>query len=131
MFAIVSILKFNIMMLITFYYLKMASEQIFTRTQYIRFKWTLITAYSIFMTLMVYSALNIFIDLYSKAILHSQLCISWHYMSLKWGELICSVIFLIITVLVQIKIEDDFKRKLLKVNFEQIIFKERFQSEET
>lgn len=52
-------------------------------------------------------------------------------MSFKWGELICATIFLIITVLVQIKIEEDFKRKLLKVNFEQIIFKERFASEET
>ena len=49
-------------------------------------------------------------------------------MSLKWGELICSMIFLIITVLVQMRIEDDFKKKILKVNFENIIFGDRTNS---
>ena len=47
-------------------------------------------------------------------------------MSLRWGEVICSIIFLIITVFVQIKVEDEFKKRLLKVNFEQIIFRDRF-----
>lgn len=57
-----------------------------------------------------------------------MLCISWTYMLPKWAQMICGLILLILTVLVNIKIEDEFKKKLLKVNFEQIIFKDRFSS---
>ena len=134
MFSLIIILKFNVMMLITFYYLKMASEQIFQREQYLRFKWSLVATYVFFMTLMIYSMIKIYVllDLGTSnpdGLEADQLCISWNYMSLRWGEVICSIIFLIITVFVQIKVEDEFKKRLLKVNFEQIIFRDRFSED--
>ena len=71
---------------------------------------------------------TIYHDISSNQIESNQLCISWHYMSLRWGELISSIIFLIITVFIQIRVEEDYQRRLLKVNFEQIVFKDRFSS---
>lgn len=127
-FPIISILKFNSMVLITFYYLKMASEQIFERDQYLRFKTALMATYIFFMSLMIYSMIKIYMIMDSGELETDQLCISWNYMSLRWGEVICSIIFLIITVFVQIRIEDEFKNKLQKVNFEQIIFRDRFSA---
>ena len=118
MVSFIAVLRFNIMIMLTFYYLKMASEQIFSRIQYLRFKWTLLFTYAIFMSLMLFSSIAVYVQLDAGTYRPDQLCISWNFLSLRWGEIFCSMVFLIITVFVQIRVEDEFKKKLLKVNFE-------------
>lgn len=131
LFTLVGIFRFNLMMVIVFYYLKLVAENIYSRDFYNWFKWSLILIYFVFMLTSIYSAITIHVEIDDHRLEFGQLCISWHYQSLKWGELFCSIIFYIVAVLIQIKVEEEFKKKLLKVNFDQIIFKERFASEVT
>ena len=102
----------------------MASEQLFGRRQYLRFKWCLVTTYALFMLLMIFSMASMIMLIEGKFLKADQLCIDWHYMSMRWGMLICPIIFLVFTVIVQIKVEDEFKRQIMKVNLDEILYKE-------
>ena len=127
-FLIPSILRFNIMMLISFYYLKMASDLIFNKKQYYQFKRLMFSIYFIFMSALITMYVFVATDLSSGNLQLNNICIHKSYLAYKFSELLCALIFFIVVVLMNIKVEMAFLKKLQRVNFEEIHFKERIMS---
>ena len=128
LFGIIVILQFHIAVLIMYYYLSQASEQVFPKHQELKFKFAFGSLYFLFLIILFWSMISIIVMLDANQLNSQQLCISSNYMVIRWLLLIFPIIFLIITAYVQVRIEEDFQRKIEKVNFEQIIFKDRFAS---
>ena len=64
-FSMIEILRFNIMMLFVSYYLRMASEELFKRKGYLRFKRLLVAMYIVFTCLMLTCGVIAWIELKS------------------------------------------------------------------
>jgi hypothetical protein len=118
MFSIEGILRFTIMMLMIFYYITMATQPIFSKKEYSLLKYTLTGLYLFFMVFMIYSSIEVVNLLDHHKLLDTQLCISWNYMSVKWSQILCAFIFLIVAVYIQSRVEEEFKKKLLKINYD-------------
>ena len=111
-FLIPSILRFNIMMLISFYYLKMASDLIFNKKQYYKFKRLMFSIYFIFMFALITLYVFVATDLSSGKLQLQNICVHKSYLAYKYSELICALIFFIVVVLMNIKVEMAFLKKL-------------------
>lgn len=85
------------MILITFYYLKMASEEIFKRKQYLIFKKVIIISYLIVMATMI--GCMVWIKVHNLR--GRELCVEPSFIILRFAALICSLIFLIITCFIK------------------------------
>ena len=97
---LVSLMRFNIMMLLTFYYIKIASEHIFAKEGQVRLKMIMVGIYAVFMIIMISACVGLAIDLDERNIREDQLCISSYNLMFKWSEIFCSIILLIITAFV-------------------------------
>jgi len=105
------------MLILCVHYLIQAADENFKDIYYIIFKLCLFTLYLIFMIYCIWGSYQVGQILSNFVISPTKLCIVWQHSSLKWVELISSVVFLIITVCVNLKIEINFKNKLHRVDF--------------
>lgn len=95
--SIVEILRTDVLILITFYYLRCASEEILRRRSYLIYK-QVITGFFIFMTvIMISGGIVIFIKL-RDGLNSKDLCLEIQFLSFKWGPIISSFIFFILAI---------------------------------
>ena len=115
--SIVEILRTNVLILITFYYLRCASEEILRRRSYLLYK-QVIATFFIFMTvIMISGGIVIFYKIEHGHITSKQLCKEMEFQSFKWGPTISSFIFLILAIHLQCKlsiVHNKFRRKMKK-----------------
>ncbi len=88
MFWLIEILRFNIMMLFIKYFLNMASEELFKRKQYLKFKTVLWITYGFFTVIMFSSGGYALWDISSNEVEGQDLCRKIYYLSLRWGPFV-------------------------------------------
>ena len=114
--SIVEILRTDVLILITFYYLRCASEEILRRRSYLIYK-QIIAFFFILMTVMMISGgIVIYIKL-RDGLSPRDLCMEMQFLTFKWGPAISSFIFLILAIHLQCKISilhNKFRRKMKK-----------------
>ena len=115
-YSVISVMRFNIMMILCLYTLNVASAENFKE----RTIWLIRTSMAfVYLMFLIYAAwAGDKVDGYlSNSVLQlEQLCICWEHLSLKWVEVIFVCIFVMFSVLLSIRIEHNFKKKLYKVN---------------
>ena len=95
--SIVEILRTDVLILMTFYYLRCASEEILRRRSYLIYK-QVIAGFFIFMTvIMISGGIVIFIKL-RDGLSSKDLCLEFQFLSFKWGPIISSFIFFILAI---------------------------------
>lgn len=96
-FAVIELLRFNIMMAFIYYFLTAASEELFKRKQYLKYKTILIVTYSLFSVLMLACAIWCYVDVATMHTRGIEFCIKPYYLILRWGPFVASIVFLIYT----------------------------------
>lgn len=95
--SIVDILRTDVLIFITFYYLRCASEEILKRRSYLIYK-QVIALFAILITfLMISNGIVIFVKL-EEGLKPRDLCLHMEYLSFKYGPAISSLIFLILAI---------------------------------
>ena len=89
-YSVISVLRFNIMMLTCLYYLNVASEQNFKESTLVCFKYSMFVIYLIFLGGSITMGYWVGRILSTRTLSISQLCICPQHMSLKWFEVIAS-----------------------------------------
>lgn len=95
--CILEILRTNVLLLVTFYYLKMASEELFTRQRYLLFKRTILIFYSLFMIFMCIGGIKVYFDI-KNGTTSDEMCINMAYLSFRWGPLLASLLLSVISI---------------------------------
>ena len=95
--SIVEILRTDVLILITFYYVRCASEEILRRRTYLIYK-KVIAIFFIFMTfIMISGGIIIFVKI-ENGLSSKDLCLELEFLSFKWGPAISSFIFLSLAI---------------------------------
>jgi hypothetical protein len=127
--SIVEILRTDVLILIIFYYVRCASEEIFRRKTYLIYK-KVIAVFFLFMNgIMISGGIIIFLKLENNELSSTELCRELVYLSFKWGPAISSFIFLILSIHLQMrlsKIHLKYRKKLIKRSLNQSSFKRVF-----
>jgi len=108
-FFIIEILRTNVMVLLTFYYLKMASSLL--KNQYQCFKYILAISYIVLMVMMTECGITLVIKQQKGLYKWNSLCSKIQFLALRWGPVIISFFFLIITFSIHCMIGKQFKKR--------------------
>jgi hypothetical protein len=109
-YFVLEILNTNIMILLTFYYLKMASEHLLTKSQYKTLKRSLIVVYVFCMVYMTYCGIKLQEKVISGEVSWDQMCGDLLYDALRWGPAFVSVLFLAMAFFIHDMIRKQFKK---------------------
>ena len=95
LYGVIEILRTNILTLVIYYYLRMASEEILKRQSYICFKRVLITFCIIINILMITCTGILYVKMRIGEIKSNQICKMIEFTLYRWGAAISSLIFLV------------------------------------
>ena len=98
--CIIEILRTNVLLLVAFYYLKAASEELFSRARYLLFKRTIIIFYFVFMVFMCVGGVLVYNDIKSGEVTSDQICINVTYLSFRWGPMLASLLLSVISIFI-------------------------------
>jgi hypothetical protein len=114
--SIVEILRTDVLILITIYYLRCASEEILRRRSYLIYKQCLGIFFIGTTVIMTSGGVLVFIKI-ENGLSSKDLCLELEYLSFKWGPTISSLFLLILGIHLRLLLSyknRKYKRKLLK-----------------
>lgn len=98
LYSVIEIFRTNILLLVIYYYLRMASEEILKRHVYLIYK-TSLKIYFIFInSLMIVCGIIIYHRINIEKTSGNKLCIELEFQLYRWGSAITSIIFLILAL---------------------------------
>ena len=100
-YGLIELLRFNVLILITLYYLRSSSEEILKRRKYLQIKKLLLTFYIAQMTISIIGGINLYIEVTYNNLKSDQFCVHWFFKILRYGSVLTMLLFLFIALQIQ------------------------------